>query len=411
MKIKRVWMVAVVLAYALGVGSVVSEGGVGVTQVTVWMPSHWAKQAPILEERFNKEHPGLRAKIELIPVNGYLEKVVIAVVGGNPPDVAALDVTMISSMVGRKLLMPWDQYIHGLDVDDFSKGAWSAGSYDGKIYALPYRSESSVYFYNKKMFDDVGLGYPREDWTYEDMLSFAKNITVPGQKWGVGLGASLSDQPQVMYSFAPVLWAFGGDFLDSDQSKVIINQANGVKAIQFWTDLYLKHKVAPEGSINYSITKDIVPMFGNNKVAMMPGSSSALLALKKYPDVKFDMQSYPGKVCRGGGESFAIPVGSVHPDEGRKFALWFVQPKILGELTIRTPARLSAFSTPPWNAPEYKKFTQASAYARLLPTTPSWDNIQTTIITELQNVMQGQKNAQQAADEIAKQGNEILRKK
>ncbi len=39
----------------------------------------------------------------------------------------------------------------------------------------------------------------------------------------------------------------------------------------FFTGLYTTEKVTPEGVINYTMTKDIMPLFIENKVAMMMG--------------------------------------------------------------------------------------------------------------------------------------------
>ena len=49
--------------------------------------------------------------------------------------------------------------------------------------------------------------------------------------------------------------------------------ADAVKAITFWSDLYLKYKVAPEGTPNFTTTRDIQPLFEANKVGLLAASS------------------------------------------------------------------------------------------------------------------------------------------
>ena len=115
---------------------------------------------------------------------------ITATLGGNPPDVLSLDAVFVSEMAGRNLLHSWNDYISDLDEEDFNKGMWTAATLNGQLYALRYRGSSGVYMYNKVMFDEAGVPYPEEGWNYDDMLEIAKKITVPGEKYGVGIAAA-----------------------------------------------------------------------------------------------------------------------------------------------------------------------------------------------------------------------------
>jgi multiple sugar transport system substrate-binding protein len=379
--------------------------------LTVWFGSWWSDGAAKLTQEFEKTHPNVKLKIDLLPINGYMDKVAAATLGGTPPDIVDLDAMFIVPLAGKNLLQPWDRYAKQLDAKDFNKGIWSSCFYKGKMYAIPERGACQVYYYNKTMFDAAGLPYPTDEWTYPDMLEMAKKLTIPGKQYGVGIAASLSDPANVFSSFAPVVWAFGGDFLNKQNTQCILNKPAGVKAIQFWTDLYTKHKVVPEGSINYSMTKDVLPMFINNKVAMFPSTSAVYMELKKYPNVKYGIVLGPDKWGRGGGWAFAMPVGVAHPNEGREFVLWFIKPENLGRLNVREPARMSAANVDPWNTPEYQQIFKAAPYMRMLPLVPQWSDMQTMIVTELQKVMQGVKTPQKAADDITAQANAMLKQK
>ncbi|TDF98824.1 ABC transporter substrate-binding protein [Paenibacillus piri] len=382
----------------------------GPVTLTVWAGSWWQDIVPKVVEAYEKEHPNVKLKMELLPINGYLDKATAAALGGNPPDLLELDSTMISSMAGKGLIDTWDEYIQGLDVKDFAPGMWNASKFKGKLYALPHRGGSQVYYYNKTMFDEAGVPYPTENWTHQDMLEIAKKITVPGKKYGIGLAASNSDQANVFTSFAPMVWAFGGDFLNADSTEAIINRPEAVKGIQFWAELYTKYKVAPEGTINYSLTKDVLPMFINNQVAMMPGTSNTFDELKKHPELKWGMQLGPDKFGRGGGWAFSVPKDAKQKQEARDFVLWFVKPENLGKLANREPSRASATNVPPWNSEEFKIIFKAAPFQKMLPSVGSWTEMQTVIITELQKVLQGNKTPQQAADDMAKQMNALLKK-
>ncbi len=378
--------------------------------VTVWMGSWWADQAPKMVSEYAKVEPNVTLKVETLPINGYYDKAVTATLGGTPPDVLALDAYMISSMAGKNLLMPWDQYIKGLDVKDFASAIWDAGVLNGKVYAIPYRGSAAVVYYNKTMFDKAGIPYPTADWTYADMLEMAKKMTIPGEQYGMGIAASLSDPSNVLTYFGPMLWAFGGDFLSKDNKTCILNQPAAVKAITYWSELYTKYKVVPEGTPNYSTTKDLQPLFEHNKVAMIFHASQAIAQFNAIKDLRWGLQVPPQKATGGGGWSYTVPVGAPNAAEARKFVLWFVKPDVLSNLTIREPARLSATTSAPWNSPEFKVVFEAAKYSHGLPRIPQWAQIQTLMITELQKVLQQTKTPQQAADDMTAAINDILKK-
>ncbi len=399
----------VALAYATGDAERASEGPV---TISVWLGSWWdGEPAQKVVAAYEKEHPNNKLKIEVFPINGYQEKMVTSILGGSAANIIAFDATMIADVAGRNLLETWDAYIKNLDVEDFDKGIWSASVVNGKLYAIPHRGATGVYFYNKTMFDEAGLQYPKEGWTYQDMLAMARKITVPGQKYGVGIAASPSDAANVYSSFAPVVWANKGEFLSPDNKTALLNEPGGLAGITFWTELYTKYHVAPEGSINFSITKDVVPMFMNNKVAMFPGSSAQFTMLAANPNVKWAPEVSPDGWNRGGGWALTMPVGTKNQPAAREFAFWFVEPRNQSALMIRQPARISATTAPPWNAPEYKPIFRAGKWARLLPNTPAWGQMSNVIINELQKILQGTKTPKQGADDMAKQMNDIAARK
>jgi len=238
----------------------------------------------------------------------------------------------------------------------------------------------------------------------------AKKITIPGKEYGVGIAAALSDPANVMSAFGPMVWAHGGDFLDSEYKGAVINKPEGVKAITYWSELYTKHKVAPEGTPNYTVTRDLVPLFMNNTVAMIYSASQNIAQFNAEPKLKWGLQVPPSKATGGGGWSFTVPVGAPQSKEARDFIMWFVEPNNLSRLQIREPARISATTSPPWNSEEFKIVFRAAKYSHILPPIPQWAEIQTMIITELQRTLQQTKTPQQAANDMAAQANGILAK-
>ena len=71
-------------------------------------------------------------------------------------------------------------YMEGYDVSGFV-GMEANYALDGEQYALPFRSDFWVLFYNKDLFDAAGVAYPTNDMTWDAYAQLAKDMTKEGQ--------------------------------------------------------------------------------------------------------------------------------------------------------------------------------------------------------------------------------------
>jgi len=356
------------------------------------------------------DHPEITLKIEPLPINGYLDKFVASALAGTPPDIIDLDATWVSTAAGKGLLQPLDSYTQSLDVKDYVPSIWATSHYKGTLYAIPNRASSLIFFYNKTVFDKAGVPYPTNGWTYTDMLQIARKLTMADQ-YGIGVAADASDPSNVMDLLASMIWAHGGDFLTQDNTRAMINSPKSIAGLTFWSELYTKYHVAPQGTPNFSTTRDLLPLFEANKVGIITGSSNIPDELSKHADLRWGAVLTPNKVNRSGGWTMGVPVGAKNPAGARVFLLWFAEPEHLGKFMNRTPGRLSVYQAPPWNDPKWTPFAEALKDARALPGVADWFSIQTVIITEAQKILVGQLTPQQAAEAMANQINAILAKK
>lgn len=383
---------------------VAASGGVAMAQsnsVTIWVGSWWEPQIPVAQELWAKDHPDVTLNIQALPINGYLDKFTAAALGGAPPDVVDLDSTWVSTVSAQGLLQPLDDLVPQLPVADLAPAAWQASQYKGVQYAVPNRSGPGVYYYNKTVFDKAGVPYPVDGWTYADLLDIAQKLTIPGEQYGIGIPADISDPSNVATLFAPILWAMGGDFLTPDGSAPLINSPDSVKAITFWSDLYLKYKVSPEGTPNFTTTRDIQPLFEANKVGLLTASSNAYDTFIKNPDLKWGMVLSPEGINRGGGWTMGVPVGAANSEWAKQFLVWLSNPEILAKVMNRFPANQKALDLPPWNDPEKVIFKEAEKGGRAMPSVAGWFQMQEATIVELQKILVGQSTPQQAADAAA----------
>lgn len=381
-------------------------------EVTVWLLSWWENEVDRIQKEFAEENPGYTCKIELVPINNYVENAATSIMGGNSPDVLALDGLMIPTLVSQNMLMPLDDMMsrYGLTPDLYSEVAYNAALTDGVPYAIPYRICSSGLWYNKTMFDEAGLDYPDADMDFDEFLEVCKALTIPGQQYGYGIAASKSDPSNVMTSFAPVLWGFGGDFLNEDLTECVLNTPESIAGIEYWVNLYTKEKVVPEGCINYAITKDLFPLAMNQQIAMIPMADGPLVGVDAYAEegnFEWGMTLLPG-YARAAGWYLTIPVSAKNVEGAEIFMDWFTKPEVLAKQNAVLPAVLEAQKMGNWADPFWDIFWEVDTRTKSCPNTPQWTQIQTIVTEQLQKALLEEITPEEAAQNMYDQINDLL---
>nr|WP_300129653.1 extracellular solute-binding protein [uncultured Butyricicoccus sp.] len=121
-----------------------------------------------LVEEFNEEYKGkYRIEIEEIPGDAnYLEKMKVMISGGElPPVVYGGGEKLLDLALAKDLVVDLTPYVEA-DPEwkaNYSEEALAVDSRDGKIYASSNELQLIGYFYNKELFDQVGIK-PAETW-------------------------------------------------------------------------------------------------------------------------------------------------------------------------------------------------------------------------------------------------------
>lgn len=200
----------------------------------------YQERADLLHEKY----PELTLKVMNLPNDGYDTKIQTMLASDNAPDIIQVAESS-NSYASKGVFADIGQMAQdaGVDMESRFGGATEAYKWQGKLYAMPDRSGAMVLYYNRDMFDAAQVEYPTKDWTWEDFLSAAQALTVAGD-----------DGVVTQYGFAAGGWwpwwmSFmyqnGGRILDESMENVVVNSPENVEAINFYTDLVHKYKVAP----------------------------------------------------------------------------------------------------------------------------------------------------------------------
>ncbi|MCM3714478.1 extracellular solute-binding protein [Alkalihalobacillus oceani] len=117
--------------------------------------------------RFEEKHSDVQVNVLQIPNDDYKQRMVVAMSGGNPPDVfhswggGWLEEFVQSGQV--KNLNDED-----IDFSQFAEVALDNSTYDGNVYGLPLGLSPYVFYYNKDIFAEHHLEVPE---TYDELLT------------------------------------------------------------------------------------------------------------------------------------------------------------------------------------------------------------------------------------------------
>jgi multiple sugar transport system substrate-binding protein len=135
---------------------------------------------PLLEG-FNKEYVGKYEMVYQKMTAGSSSAVNTALASGERIDVmtqsSAFD---LRSHANSGIYLGLKQFLQKEGktyLDIFGKSIEETMNIDGDYYAMPYSSAISVVYFNKKMFDEANVPYPKPDWTWADFKETAKKLT------------------------------------------------------------------------------------------------------------------------------------------------------------------------------------------------------------------------------------------
>lgn len=146
----------------------------------------WGSPAEIathqaVADAFMAEHPEIKIEIYSEPWGDYFTKVQTLWASGDAsqiPDVLFL--TPVMPYAAQGVLENLDPYIEetGYNLDDYWPSLLDLALYEGSVYGFPRDIGLEVLYYNKDIFDEAGIDYPTDDWTWDDLRAAAEALTV-----------------------------------------------------------------------------------------------------------------------------------------------------------------------------------------------------------------------------------------
>lgn len=220
-----------------------------------------------LKDAFEKEHPNITVTLKEYSADDYDKQMTGDISANSQPDVFPI-----------KNLQKYYTYSQSEGLADLSDIATSfkddsninISDYDldGKYFAMPYRQDSWVLFYNKTMFEKAGVDLPDGTWTWDDYTKAAEELKQKLPEAGYDSNAVY---PMYQHNWRSVVQAFALAQTGYDPENTYF------KGDFSYMDAYYRRALAwqDEGlTIDWNTSKttsvQYQAQFGTQKAAMLP---------------------------------------------------------------------------------------------------------------------------------------------
>ena len=350
-----------------------------------WLTSEDATKA-IFEEiaaMFKEVHPNVEIELQAVPYNNMKDQLILAAVGGNPPDASQTKTEWIAPIYEGGYIEPLNNYYEQSYFDDFKPAILDGTTFGGDILALPWVPSPIAVYANKELIAKAGYDPDMDLSNWDDVMKVATDIRALGQDDSgreiYGWGVSTLKNTGTGYFFLSYIWNFGGSFQDSGQ--ISFNNIGTVVAYQWLQDV-IDNDISPFGSeirdLRNLFAQGTLGFYMDGEFGISIGRSLSPLG-EAFDDVYYTMPMPAG--VTGKSETFfvehdlLVPSGSQHKELAAEFirflteteAMAFYSSKVGGKISPRNSVLADADYQATLTHKHFQSFIDQLETARPLP--------------------------------------------
>ncbi len=161
--------------------------------------------------KFQTDNPGVTIKNVPYGFGEIQNQIIIAITGGNPPDVVQQSSNMPFELAGMGALEPLDGYVTKEYLADNTKANLDAATYQGKLYAIPWSITPHAFWYSKALMKKMGLDPAQPPRTIDQLNAAFKTIKAAGKGEVYGMGLDTTKRQYALVHQWPWILTFGAE--------------------------------------------------------------------------------------------------------------------------------------------------------------------------------------------------------
>ncbi len=356
---------------------------------------------------FEEANSGVDIEATRYAYDDFKEALLTSLAGGEPPDVARLDIVWVPEFAELGALAAMDELLPDFDMlaEGFFPGPLQTTYWDGHYWGLPLNTNTQVLLYNRAQFEEAGLEVPT---TVDEFVDSTCALASGDEQFGYAMGGTYFWAP------APLFYTQGGQITDPEVTTATgyLNSEASVAAFQTLVDLYNEGCLSPNllgGGIGtaeghatglYSMIVDgpwMVDIYRND-----------------YPDFEVNFAPIPAgpegtTSSVVGGEDVVLFADSPNQDAALTWIQYLISEDY--QLEMAQVGVIPTLTSLVGNAelPDYYGvFMEQLETAQARTPSPHWSEMDNIINNAFQFMLRGEKTVQQALDDAAAEIDALL---
>lgn len=257
-----------------------------------------------------------------------------SIASGNPIDLAMYWPNQMDTFVNADMALDLTPYLeenNGEWKNKFTDDVLKIGTYDGKVFAVPYATVYPLVEVNKDILDQAGVSIPDDSWTWDEFMKICATIK---EKTGIEpVGINKEWASWTVRNGLLSNWPDETKMKDFIAGKISFSDPAVVKVFDSAKELYDNYAYPGKGSI--SATLDQVNIaFKQGKIAMkfdvnfLAAGSIKSSGLKNIQIVSWPKMGKLDNVL-GGSNGYMIPANTKNQKEAIEVMKYITSPEVM----------------------------------------------------------------------------------
>ena len=217
-------------------------------------------------------YPNIQTDYQNIDYNVLLDKLRTSLLGNAGPMVVRLQIVGGVEFASKGYFQELKAEDIGYTTADFWPGAIKSDMWEGKQYGIPTNNETMAFIWNADIFKRAGLDPEKAPATWDDVVTYSKQIHDKLGISGYGLVAK-QNAGNTPYRYMPQLWGYGGGVFDEADpnptyGEVRLDSPESIRSLQASYDMYVKDKSVPVSALTNTQAENQAPLI-SGQLGMM----------------------------------------------------------------------------------------------------------------------------------------------
>jgi multiple sugar transport system substrate-binding protein len=318
-------------------------------QVQVWhyySSQSWKGWLKKTAAQLKEKAPRVDVQPTQVSLDVLAEKVTAAAVAGTPPDVVAHDsgTAAFRGKSGEAAALDARMTKDRVRLADLVDYQGKEVTFNGKVYGLPFRPDTRILYYNKKLLRDASLDPNKPPATWDELWTMAERLTKRGGPMGyeqLGFYPTLGNTHFTMWA-----WTAGAEFVDA-KNVPTINTREAFDTLEWyvrWVRAY-DHAAVVEWNKQLSPNATSSPFFQEKLPLMVQTNGFSANLPRNAPTMEWGTALVPSKIKKaswGAGADIEMPAAGKNQDAAWEVIKYLNLDPEVNRQAIRDTAQLVA---------------------------------------------------------------------